>query len=211
MSARSESSLITLIRYLIREATAKTFQDPEIRAYMNIILDEVHDRVERMIEGDWLIEAADKQNLTAGDDTVTLPADFVRFDRFEVYDGSVWHRLTERKLAERPSGLTAVDPPQHYTLFGDSLLLTPPPSASRDDAFRAFGAKEPTPYNGAASTTGLPRKCDRAIAYGAAWLCMEKEGNPRADRFKSMYETRLGALPSELALRDQEAFDPELD
>lgn len=202
------------VRALIQEATASAYSAANLRAFLNLAIDELWPVVYKAArDKGWLVERATLLNVTANDDEIDIPSGYANITAINVKDGSGnWHPLSKLDADDHVENLTAVDPPTHYTLLKASILLTPPPSTSRTSALRVIGDKEPTHFDGTADeTSGLPRACDRLLALRAAHLILEAEGSSRAASFERMFERGLVTLPSDLDARHPESFDPEVD
>ena len=205
---------VTWVRALIQEAIASAYSDANIRAFLNLAMDELWPVVYKAgRDKGWLVERAAVVDLTADDDEIDIPSGYVNVTAINVKDSTgTWWPLSKLDAGSHVEGLTPVDPPTHYTLLKDSILLSPPPLRSRSGALRILGEKEPTHFDGTpGETSGLPRACDRLLVLRAAHLILEAEGSSRAASFGAMFERGLLTLPSDLDARHPEAFDPEVD
>ena len=213
MSMTSDQ-LVDWARSLIQEAVALAYSDANIRAFLNLAIDELWPVVYKAArDKGWLVERATAVELTADDDTYSYPTGYVNITAIKVKNSTgKWQTLHKLDAEELVEDLDSIDPPTHYTLLKDEFVLSPPPLVTRSGGLRIYGEKEPTHFDGTTDeTSGLPRQCDRLLAMRAAHLMLDAEGSPMAPAFERMYERGLLGLPSDLDARHPEAFDPEVD
>lgn len=195
----TQAAILGDIRSRLDEPTSRFWSDEELRRWINEAARDIARRAE-------VLEASTTVSVVAGTNEYTLATDIIRVYRalwtptgstqnypldyqdFNSLDAAGWTFTVSQ-------GYPAV-----YTLWGYppslKMILYPKPTVAGTITYYYYKLPTDLALDGsaAASTVTLPSGWEDLIALYVEYVAMRKDGNPRWQEAKSLYEMELGEM-----------------